>query len=55
MKKKLYSSVPKSSDPSKSQGNKTVGSKNYKNPVGKNDRSTPPPTSGYDEKQPVHK
>jgi hypothetical protein len=34
-------------------GNKTEGSKNYKDPVGKGDKTTPPPTSGYDEKQPA--
>lgn len=39
----------------KPQGNKTEASTDYHDPVGSNDKSTPPPTSGYDEKQPLSK
>ena len=35
-------------------GNRTEGSKNYKDPVGKGDKSVPPQNSGYDEKQPTN-
>lgn len=38
--------------PNKPQGNRTEGSKDYKNPVGSRDPITPPKNSGYDEKQP---
>jgi hypothetical protein len=37
---------------SRSVGNQTEGSKNYKDPVGGQDKLTPPKQSGYDEKQP---
>lgn len=37
------------------QGNRTEGSKDYKDPVGSKDSVTPPQNSGYDEKQPPSK
>lgn len=37
------------------QGNRTEGSKDYKDPVGSKDKISPPKNSGYDEKQPPSK
>jgi hypothetical protein len=42
----------KKNPPKNPQGNRTEGSKDYKNPVGSHDPISSPKNSGYDEKQP---
>jgi hypothetical protein len=51
-KKKSTTSNPTASPQKNPQGNRTEGTKHYKDPTGKNSPIHSPKNSGYDEKQP---